>query len=381
MVVAAGAGDLERARAALAEGALARALELARGRLAENPRDAEARAIAAEAALGLGRLDEAERHLDRLARLDPQRAGLETALGRVALARGVEFAQRGQPKLASGAFEQALAQFDRALERDPRDGRAREGRARALRGLGRSEEALEAFRAWSEADPEAFEPRAAMAELFLQAGQLDQALEQVRQLPASTPGPVRERLAYEAAKALYIAGRADEAQPLREALRAEDSRRRLLDALDALFRLEDPFAAAEAFAAAFEQAPDAERLSLAEVYHAAYQRLSRRWRERHPADGDRLAAPAMELLPRYPARARALGFGARVFALVMVEADGRAGEVRILASDLPRFGRVYRKEFEAAVREALARSTFQPAEREGRPLRFPLVVLVEFRPD
>lgn len=77
---------------------------------------------------------------------------------------------------------------------------------------------------------------------------------------------------------------------------------------------------------------------------------------------DRAAAPRVVVTPRYPEMLRARGLEGEVVARYVVDSTGRVrdGSIEIVATTHDRFA--------DAVRQALARTRFVPAEHAGRPV-------------
>jgi protein TonB len=82
--------------------------------------------------------------------------------------------------------------------------------------------------------------------------------------------------------------------------------------------------------------------------------------------------PSTRALPNYPALARrALGQGS-VILLVVIEADGRVGEIQVISAPDPRFG------FDLAAIEAVKQWRYRPAMLGRRPVAVQASVIVEF---
>lgn len=85
---------------------------------------------------------------------------------------------------------------------------------------------------------------------------------------------------------------------------------------------------------------------------------------------DAPAAPARAIAPRYPARQQQMGREGTVMLQVTVEADGRVRESAVVQSA--------GADFDAAAREAIARTPFHAARREGRTVASLVNVRVRF---
>ena len=142
------------------------------------------------------------------------------------LAQGRRFADAhqllGLTLALLGQRERALAEFDRALEINPRYVEAHLHRAVVLSEMGRNEEAAEAFRAAESDEPRAdggfprpiaarlANQHAALGEAYAEAGDLNKAIDQYRQ--AISLGPAFHDLRYRMARLLLEAGRALDAR-------------------------------------------------------------------------------------------------------------------------------------------------------------------------
>ena len=142
------------------------------------------------------------------------------------LAQGRRFADAhqllGLTLALLGQRERALAEFDRALEINPRYVEAHLHRAVVLSEMGRNEEAAEGFRAAGSDEPrvDGGFPRpiaarlanqhAALGEAYAEAGDLNKAIDQYRQ--AISLGPTFHDLRYRMARLLLEAGSALDAR-------------------------------------------------------------------------------------------------------------------------------------------------------------------------
>jgi protein TonB len=76
--------------------------------------------------------------------------------------------------------------------------------------------------------------------------------------------------------------------------------------------------------------------------------------------------------PRYPELARKAGVQGTVVLLIVIDQDGRVGEIEVLRSPDPRFG------FDLAAIEAVKQWRYQPALLAGRPVAVQASVTIEF---
>jgi protein TonB len=77
-------------------------------------------------------------------------------------------------------------------------------------------------------------------------------------------------------------------------------------------------------------------------------------------------------LPQYPAPARRVGLQGTVILLVVIEADGRVGEIQVLRSPDQRWG------FDLAAIGAVKEWRYEPALMNDRPVAAYITVMVEF---
>jgi protein TonB len=82
--------------------------------------------------------------------------------------------------------------------------------------------------------------------------------------------------------------------------------------------------------------------------------------------------PSTRALPNYPALARRALVQGSVILLIVIEADGRVGEIQVLSSPDPRFG------FDLAAIEAVKQWRYRPAMFGRRPVAVQASVIVEF---
>jgi protein TonB len=82
--------------------------------------------------------------------------------------------------------------------------------------------------------------------------------------------------------------------------------------------------------------------------------------------------PSTRALPKYPALARRALVQGSVILLVVIEADGRVGEIQVVSSPDPRFG------FDLAAIEAVKQWRYRPAMLGRRPVAVQASVIVEF---
>ena len=103
-----------------------------------------------------------------------------------------------------------------------------------------------------------------------------------------------------------------------------------------------------------------------------------------PYDGDGLFGPSTpglippriiessRALPQYPAPARRVGIQGTVILLVVIDADGRVGEIQVLRSPDQRWG------FDLAAIGAVKEWRYEPALMNDRPVAAYITVMVEF---
>lgn len=82
--------------------------------------------------------------------------------------------------------------------------------------------------------------------------------------------------------------------------------------------------------------------------------------------------PSSRALPQYPAPARRTGLMGTVILLVVVEADGRVGQIQVIRSPDQRWG------FDLAAIGAVKEWRYEPALMNGRPVAAYITVMVEF---
>ena len=81
---------------------------------------------------------------------------------------------------------------------------------------------------------------------------------------------------------------------------------------------------------------------------------------------------ATRAFPRYPELARKAGVEGSVVLLIVIDREGRVGEIEVLRAPDPRFG------FELAAIEAVKQWRYQPALLGGRPVAVQASVTIEF---
>jgi tetratricopeptide (TPR) repeat protein len=167
------APELAEAWFALAEferrrGDLSAAEAAYRSALERTPRDAEIQTALGDTLVAQGREAEGRALLEQAARAG---AGAERWQAHVQL--GVLAGQEGR-------FDEALAEFDRALALDPDAAPAHLNRGKALLQLGRTAEAAEAFGEACRTDPRSFEAHYNLGVLLLQTGQPAEARPHLR---------------------------------------------------------------------------------------------------------------------------------------------------------------------------------------------------------
>ncbi len=162
------------------------------------PEDAEFRQALCRARIAAGALEEADRCLEKLVEVRPEdaevlamRAEVKGWLGDAAAAvegfsrvvaldagvmNGGRYRTYADALRMEGRFEEAIAQYDRALQSTPNDRSARVGRAYALLGAGKASQAVTAFRRLIDSAPGDLEVMAGLARALQGAGRTDQAV-------------------------------------------------------------------------------------------------------------------------------------------------------------------------------------------------------------
>ncbi len=148
------------------------AVPLYRKAIASNPRYAPARQNLANALLALGRADDAEREARELLTL------ADTPQARAAL---------GSALREQGEFEQAFAEFERALSQAPGNLAIRHDRAIVLDKLGRCDEAVREYRQLHQAGLRSHSLFSNWAGALLDSGQLEEAEAVLREAIAGDP--------------------------------------------------------------------------------------------------------------------------------------------------------------------------------------------------
>lgn len=187
-------------------GQAGRAQELVGPLVADNGASAELLGVAAETALQLGRLDQAETLFARAANAKPEDESFQTSLALARLAKGDEsrafrqlegLALTGRGELADAAlvtarlrrqeYDAALAAAESLLKKAPKSPRSHELKGRVLLAQGNLPEARRAFDAAMQLDPASLPPLAAMVEIDFRESQPKQALQRVEAFAKATP--------------------------------------------------------------------------------------------------------------------------------------------------------------------------------------------------
>jgi protein TonB len=95
------------------------------------------------------------------------------------------------------------------------------------------------------------------------------------------------------------------------------------------------------------------------------------YNERHP-DITPPVQRASRAYPRYPEMARKAGVQGTVVLLIVIDREGRVGEIEVLRTPDPRFG------FDLAAIEAVKQWRYHPALLGGRPVAVQASVTFEF---
>jgi len=178
--------------------------------------------------LDRGKTEEAKRELARAVELDPALAGVRTFYAsallksgqpqaaiehlQLAIARGEDLALchalLGVAQERLGKDAEAYAAFSRAIEIDPTNATAREGRARAFEKRGDLTKAIDDYSTAYRAQPSP-ETARRLAQLHARAGQPQAAIQLYRSLINDQPGDFATRL--EMARLMYELGQTEEA--------------------------------------------------------------------------------------------------------------------------------------------------------------------------
>lgn len=171
---------LRAAQAAVAGGRLLEAKELAEGLLKQNPKDADALVVLAQAALQELRGPDAVKHLERLMKLRPRDPWAYLALG--------------QHYAMHGRFREAVSAFQRLLKQDANNADAISAMARAYEEHGESQKARTAIEPYVRAGTDTSQMAAVYATILIgqkdYQGAVDAALRHVNS-PDARPHDVR----------------------------------------------------------------------------------------------------------------------------------------------------------------------------------------------
>ena len=190
--------------------------------LAETPGNDAAHEYRARALVALGRLDEAEAHAQDAVRLDPEEIRYRELLAEILSREGAhrdaaaEFGRlaRNDPREAAWTVAEARERLGaaqpgmgveaarRAVQLDPRDGRAQLALAQGLTRTGDARGAFQAASLAAELLPGDPEAREALADAHWLAGQEAAAFEEFRALAHDLRGRDRERVVTKA-RSLY----------------------------------------------------------------------------------------------------------------------------------------------------------------------------------
>ena len=369
------------ARTLLESGHYEAALQAAKRILVDQPKNAQAHFVAGVAALELGRLNLAEKHLEAASRRNPDTPGLEFYLGSVMQSHGDRFREKGKTRIALDLYQDALEHFERELAGSPGHGGALRGRAEIFSRQGDDQKAIEALEAWIAAEPGSGEGYDSLIRLYTEQGRTADAFKILQSVPPEERGNLVPVI-YTVARTLFGTGDAEKARHLLQELRrlAPASWHVLgLEAMD-LLSLGRPFRAAEALMSFLElDPPSGEREGLLEGYHDRFRAGSREWKEGSGLpEGMALPRLTMRLVPKYPADARARGFEGRVLLLALVGEDGVPDTVRVISDHVPRYASIYGRQFREAAVEAVREWRYTPARKDGKPVVFPLTIRIEF---
>lgn len=384
-----GHSSLESAREHLTRGNYGAALGEARDLLYDDPRDEQALYVAGVAALNLGRLNDAEKFLERARRATPGTPEVEYQLGVVLLRMADGFFERGKDKMARGLCDEALEHFESELERSPDHSGAISKRATAYLKSGRVDEAIRAYQKWIETDPDNLDVYVQLVRLYTAQDDLESARALLPRVPGGPTAGLAEAT-FLVARADYADGKVDDGRALLQQLQslpAEPWQIAGLKALDAVSRFEGHEAASSLMDFLNQDPPQDEVEIIAAVYHKQYREMRRATREAAAEQGgDSSDDDAGDSLPKlelrvshiYPLDARRYGIEGDVLLLAIVGVDGSISELSVVSSTVSRHASLYRSDFEDAATTAIQQWRYLPARRKGKPIAFPVTVKVRF---
>src|SRR5262245_36781280 len=270
-----GGVTLESARDHLRNGDYGAALDEARDLLYEDPRDVGALYVAGVAARNLDRLNEAEKYLDKLERIEPDAPDVDYQLAVVLLRMADGYFAHGKDKIAIGLCDEALQRVESELQRSPDHAEAISLRASAYKKAGREREATAAYEAWASADPDNATVVSELVRLYAEQGRIEDARALLPKLPR---GSELAQVTYLVARDDYVGGRPEDGRVLLEQLRelpVPAWQVTALDALDGLSRGRGHDAAAALVRLMSQKPPQDEFQTVVAAYHEQYVALTR----------------------------------------------------------------------------------------------------------
>jgi len=369
------------ARASLERGDHAGALRQAKEILLDDPRNVGALYVAGVASLSLDRLNDAEKYLERAARVAPETPDVEYRLGVVLARIGDDFQARGKKRIASGLYEEALEHFEKELERSPEHAAAIAARASTYLKSGKMQDATDALEQWIATNPDNVDGYVALVRLYVSEGRPDDAGSVLAKMPTAEPKQ-RAEATFLVARTYYLQDRAPEGRPLLDELRALPTDPWQVPALEALDHLSagEAHEAAAALVGFLDTDPPPEEVELvAAAYHELYQQ-----KQRSAAGEDRDDPPdawpklSLRSTPKYPQDASRYGVEGKVLLLAIVKEDGTVGRLSVISTTATRHESLYRPQFAQAAIDAVRQWIYEPARRDGEPEAFPITISIAF---
>jgi TonB family protein len=373
------------ARTALERGDHGGALRQAKEILLDDPRNIGALYVAGVASLNLDRLNDAEKYLEKAARVAPEAPDVEYQLGVVLARIADDFQGRGKNRIASGLYEEALLHFENELERSPEHAEAIAARASTYLKSGKTQHAADALEQWIATNPDNVDGYVALVRLYISEARPDDAKGVLATMPTTEPKQ-RAEATFLIARTYYVQDRAPEGRPLLDELRALPTEPWQVPALEALDHLSvgQAHEAAATLVGFMDTDPPPEEVEIvATAYHDLYQKLRRSEAEVETSDDrddprDAWPKLAMRAPPKYPKDASRYGVEGRVLLLAIVEEDGSIGRLSVISTTATRHESLYRPQFEQAALDAVRQWRYEPARRDGKHEAFPITISVAF---
>jgi TonB family protein len=369
------------ARALLEKGDDAGALREAKEILLDDPRNVGALYVAGLASLGLDRLNDAERYLEKATRVAPEAPNLEYQLGVVLARIADDYQGRGKKRIASGLYDEALEHFEKELARSPGHVEAIAARASTYLKSGKTQDATDALEQWIATNPDSVDGYVALVRLYTSESRPDDAREVLARMPATEPKQ-RAEATFLVARTYYLQDRATEGRPLLDELRALPAEPWQLSALEALDHLSAGKAheASSSLIAFVDMDPPLVEVELvAAAYHDLFSQLRRTAAgENREEQRDAWPKLTMRTSPKYPEDARRYGVEGKVLLLAVVEEDGSVGRLLVISATATRHESLYRPQFEQAALDAVRQWRYEPARRDGKPEAFPITISIGF---